>query len=101
MTDLPTELLDILHDLIGTRGCYQNNEYEFIEVLEHGPALVLLDCSDDHAIQNDMHGEARRLVTKTHTVPLLSEVQHDLHPVLKDFFEPPQIERLTKALKIT
>lgn len=99
MTDLPTELLDILHDLIGTRGFYQNSEYELIEILEHGPSLVLRDCSDTHAIQNDMHGEARRLVTKTHTIPLFSEVQHDLHPVLKEFFEPSQIERLAEALK--
>lgn len=99
MTDLPTELLDILHDLIGTRGFYQNSEYELIEILEHGPALVLRDCSEAHAIQNDMHGDAHRLVTKTHTVPLFSEVSHDLHPVLKEFFEPPQVDRLTQALK--
>lgn len=99
MTDLPTELLDILHDLIGTRGFYKNSEYELIEVLEHGPAVVLRDCGADHAIQSDMHGEARRLVTKTHTVPLFSELRHDLHPVLKDFFEPSQVERLAKTLK--
>lgn len=99
MTDLPNELLDILHNLIGTRGFYQGSEYELIEILEHGPSLVLRDCSEAHAIQNDMHGEARRLVTKTHTVPLFSEIRHDIHPVLKEFLEPMKLDRLKQSLK--
>ena len=94
MQTVPEIVLATLRELIGTRGYYQATEYEFIEVLEHGPELVLHDCSHAQTIQPDMHGEARRLVDKTHTVPLFSEVSHDLHPVLVDFFSPDIVHRL-------
>ena len=98
MTETSTELLDILHELIGARGQYHAGEYELIEVLEHGPSLVLRDCSAAHEIQSDMHGEARRLVTKTHTVPLFSEVHDELHPVLKEFFGDELSEKLSASI---
>ena len=99
MSETSKELLTILHDLIGTRGMYHEKEYELIEILEHGPSLVLRDCSANHEIQSDMHGEARRLVTKTHTIPLLSELGKTLHPVLKDFFDESIGSRLDNVIR--
>ncbi len=81
-------LLDRLHQLIGSYGYFQDTQYELVEVLESQPAIVLHDCSQAREIQADMHGEAHRLVDKTHTVNLLNEAHDSLHPVLKEFFHP-------------
>jgi hypothetical protein len=94
---VPPALLDALRDRIGTRGLYNGQEFELIEVLEHDPAVVLRDCGAAHTIQPDMHGEAHRMVNKTHTVPIASEVERGLHPVLKSFF-PPETQRTLESL---
>jgi hypothetical protein len=88
MQELPQKLLSVLRDQIGTHGQYNGHDFELIEILEQEPAVVLRDCSDQHTIQNDMHGEAHRIVAKTHTVPLFSEVSYKLHPVIEEFFSP-------------
>lgn len=99
MQELKPDLLLLLREQIGCRGLYNNQEYELIEVLEHDAALVLRDCSTAHTIQSDMHGEAHRMVSKTHTVPLFSEIDENLHPVLKDFFSATLVEQLQAVIK--
>ena len=94
MENISPALLAALRDLIGTHGKYHGQDYELIEVLEHEPAVVLLDCSSKHSIQNDMHGEAHRITNKTHTVSILSETSNTLHPVLEEFFSVPILSRL-------
>lgn len=97
-TDVPPALIEALRGRIGTRGLYEGQEFELIEILEHDPAVVLRDCSAAHTIQADMHGEAHRMVSKTHTVPVLSEVDPALHPVLRSFFPPETREALESML---
>lgn len=94
MQTIEPKLLATLRRQIGSRGLYQNQEYELIEVLEHDNALVLRDCSKAHTIQSDMHGEAHRMVAKTHTVPIFSDVDAGLHPVIKEFFSQQQLPEL-------
>lgn len=97
MREIPPQLLIALRKHIGTLGKYHGQDYELIEVLEHEPAVVLRDCNPTYVIQNDMHGEAHRIVSAAHTVPILSEVSATLHPVLADFF-PRQIVSQLNAL---
>jgi hypothetical protein len=85
MQELSQKLLTILREQIGAHGKYNGQDFELIEILEQEPAVVLQDCGAKHAIQNDMHGEAHRIVSTTHTIPLFSEVAVALHPVLADF----------------
>ena len=99
MQKLEPNLLAVLRDQIGCRGNHQNQEYELIEVLEHDNALVLLDCSNANTIQSDMHGEAHRIVSKTHTVPIFSEVGAGFHPVLTEFFANDLLAALQKLIK--
>lgn len=77
-------MLKHLHQYIGCETAFNGTRCQLIEVLEDGPALVLM-CLDEHktTIQSDQHGGAHRRVHETHTVPCLSEVHEDLHPVVK------------------
>lgn len=101
MHHTPPQLLDALRARIGVRGSHEGRELELIEVLEHEPALVLRDCGEAHTIQTDMHGEARRMVGKTHTVPVFSEVNDDFHPVLKALFPADAMAELNDILAAT
>jgi hypothetical protein len=77
------KMLDHLQQYIGCEITYKGKRCQLIEVLEDGPALVLM-CLDKHTtIQSDQHGGAHRRVHETHTVPCLSEIHEDLHPVAK------------------
>ncbi|MBN1377981.1 MAG: hypothetical protein JXA04_01965 [Gammaproteobacteria bacterium] len=88
MQDISQKLLSALRNQIGALGRYNGQDFELIEVLEHEPALVLRECGKSHTIQDDLHGEAHRIVSKTHTVSIFSEVSDKLHPVLEEFFPP-------------
>lgn len=94
-----TELVAALRNQIGTHGRHEGREFELIEVLEHEPAVVLRDCGERCSIQNDMHGEAHRMVHTTHTVPVLSEVSASLHPVLTDFFPEAIVNALNSLVQ--
>ena len=62
--------IDYLRNLIGVRARYHGALFEIIEVLEDGPSLVLQDCEKHTTIQADQHGEARRRVPLTMTLPI-------------------------------
>lgn len=98
MQPIEPRLLEALRSHIGNRGLYQDQEYELIEVLEHDCAVVLRDCSAAQTIQSDMHGEAHRMVSKTHTVPVFSEVDSGFHPVLHTFFDSRSLQELEQTL---
>jgi hypothetical protein len=76
-----SELLSALAALIGREFHYQGRHCEVIEVLSEGPALVLA-CGGG-GIQADQFGEPRRRAPNTFTIPVLSEVEADLHPVVR------------------
>lgn len=79
------ELFSLLHDLIGTKGQYQDALYTLIEVIESDPMVVLAPVHAENMIQNTYQGEAKRYALKNYSIPLLSEVSKGLHPVLKEF----------------
>ncbi|MCW9014444.1 MAG: hypothetical protein OQL06_11725 [Gammaproteobacteria bacterium] len=77
-------MLDHLQKYIGNEIVYKNTRCQLIEVLEDGPALVFICLEHKTSIQSDQHGGAHRRVHETYTVPCLSEVHEDLHPVVKE-----------------
>lgn len=74
--------LEHLRELIGLKVRHQGSQWEIIEVLEDGPALVLRDCEMHTVIQADQHGEAHRRVPNTTTIPLFDQDGVDLNPAL-------------------
>jgi hypothetical protein len=80
--DNPSIKVEYLRELIGLKVRHQGSEWEIIEILEDGPALVLRDCEMHTVIQADQHGEAHRRVPSTITIPLFDQDGNDLNPVL-------------------
>jgi len=77
-------MLDHLQQYIGCKITYKGKRCQLIEVLEDGPALVFMCLEKETTIQSDQHGGAHRRIHETHTVPCLSEIHDDLHPVVKE-----------------
>lgn len=90
--------LTLLEALIGRRVAYQGIDYRIIEVLREGPAVVVSPLLGADVIQSDQFGGAKRRVPQTHTLPLLSEVENDLHPVLRDMLDDEDVQRLRASL---
>ncbi|GIX22759.1 MAG: hypothetical protein KatS3mg121_1542 [Gammaproteobacteria bacterium] len=89
---------EALRACIGTRGRFDGREIELIEVIEHDPAVVFADGSGAQTIQDDQHGEAHRIVPRTYTVPLFSELG-GLHPALEACLDETQRKRLAALLQ--
>ena len=76
-------MLKELYQYIGCSITHDGRYCQLIEILEDGPSLVF-KCPDEQlTIQTNQHGDASRKVAGTYTVPLLSSIHHDLHPVVK------------------
>ncbi len=71
-----------LRALIGERVRYLGRDWEIVEVLEDGPALVLQDLSQK-VIQPDQHGEAHRRVPTAVTIPIFAPDGSALNPVFQ------------------
>jgi len=80
--DHPSIKVEYLRELIGLKVRHQGSQWEIIEILEDGPALVLRDCEMHTVIQADQHGEAHRRVPSTTTIPLFDQDGNDLNPAL-------------------
>ncbi len=72
--------LSQLRGMIGLRVRYQDAEWQVIEVLEDGPALVLEDVEHSRVPQADQYGEAFRWVPHRVTVTVLERDHRELHP---------------------
>ena len=72
--------LDQLHDMIGLKFSWQNNNYIAVEIVDYPPTLIAQKCNPDHAIQTDVHGRAHREVSTTISIPVLSTDSTRLHP---------------------
>lgn len=82
--DKPDIKVEYLRELIGLKVRHQGSQWEIIEILEDGPALVLRDCEMHTVIQADQHGEAHRRVPSTITIPLFDQDGNELNPALLD-----------------
>jgi hypothetical protein len=76
--------LETLRQMIGLSVVLRGHTYAVIEVLDQLPALVLQ--ADDAAltIQADLHGHARRHVTRNTIIPVYAADGGSLH---EDFLE--------------
>lgn len=74
-----TITLEQLRGMIGQRVIYQGCQCQVIEVLEQETELVL-QLEDDDTIQTDQHGDARRRVPATITIPVLTADRREINP---------------------
>jgi hypothetical protein len=69
-----------LRGMIGQTVIVDDKHYLVIEVLEQSTELVLQVKQSDTYIQPDQHGDARRRVPTTITVPVLTADKTGIHP---------------------
>ena len=72
--------LSQLRGMIGQTVIVDDKHYLVIEVLEQSTELVLQVKHAETCIQPDQHGDARRRVPTTLTIPVLTADKTGLHP---------------------
>jgi hypothetical protein len=76
------DVAQLLAPLIGIRGQYGGRVLELVEVLAEGPRVALLDTSSAPRIQTNQYGDPLTRQQRVMTLPVVSEVENDVHPVL-------------------
>lgn len=77
-----SELLHTLQALIGREAVVDGVHCQVIEILDHGPCVVVCETTGSE-IQSNQFGDPQRRVPRTHTLPLMSQIEKDLHPVVR------------------
>lgn len=96
------QLIAEMSRLLGEHIVYEGVPCEVIDVLIEGPSLVLARRDGaESVIQRDEHGDPRRRVPRTYTVPLQSEITPDLHPVVLRLAAEDQLARLRQLAGLT
>ena len=75
-----TSIVEELRALIGCRVRHTGILCQIVEVLEHGPFVVLQNLEHATTIQTNQHGDASRRVPLTYTIPVLHHIEGELHP---------------------
>jgi len=101
-TEQTSRLLEILAPLIGMQGHCDHCRLEVVEVLDEGPeglpSLALMEVGSDGAIQANQYGNPLCRRSQIRTIPLLSEVEDDLHPVLRSLLPKDVVSELRTTL---
>lgn len=86
-TEQSTRMIDRLAPLIGVQGEVDGCMVELIEVLDEGPrglpGVALMTIGSERSIQANQYGNPLCRHSEVRTLSLLSEVECDLHPVLR------------------
>jgi hypothetical protein len=80
---LAGDAVELLAPLIGIRGQYAGRVLELVEVLADGPRVALLDISSAPHIQTNQYGDPLTRQPRILTLAVVSEVEPDVHPVLR------------------
>lgn len=88
----------LLQPLIGIRGRHRGRTLELIEVLSDGPSVALMDTGTAHNIQANQFGDALTRQSPIFTVPVVSEIEADAHPVLRSILPDSVLLELRVAI---
>jgi len=81
------DLLATLHGLVGREVHLDGVPCQVVEILVEQHAIVLRDLNAGKVIQPNQHGDPQRRVDRTFTVPVMSPLDDELHPVLSALIE--------------
>lgn len=96
-------LVDVLAPLIGVQGEVEGRMVELVEVLDEGPGgcpcVALVETGPHQAIQTNQYGNPLTRQARIRTLSLLSEVDQDVHPVLRGLLPDPVLKELREVLQ--
>ena len=81
-----SHMIEQLQQYIGNTIEHENKTCRLIEILEAEQSLVFICPNTAPVLQANQHGEAGRHAPEIYTVPMLSSIGNDLHPVAKQIF---------------
>ncbi|MDD3519339.1 MAG: hypothetical protein PHQ14_13405 [Chromatiales bacterium] len=88
----------LLHALIGRRAVVEGVPVRVIEVMETEGLVVLESARGERESLTDQYGDLSQPMVRTYTVPLLSEIDTGLHPVLASLLDADEQAALLVAL---
>ncbi|WP_018880615.1 hypothetical protein [Thioalkalivibrio sp. ALE30] len=101
-TEQSSRMIDRLAPLIGIQGEVDGCMVELVEVLDEGPrglpGVALMSMGSQRSIQANQYGNPLCRHSEVRTLSLLSEVERDLHPVLRQLLPENVVEELRALL---
>ncbi|WP_038054748.1 hypothetical protein [Thioalkalivibrio sp. ALJ1] len=102
-TEQSTRMIDILAPLIGIQGEVDGCVVELVEVLDEGPrglpGVALMKMGAERSIQANQYGNPLCRHSEIRTLPMLSEVDRNLHPVLRQLLPEDVVAELRALLE--
>ena len=77
------DLLQVLSQLLGRAAFIEGRRVCVVDILRDGPTLVLREIGSG-VMQDNLYGQPRRRAPRHFQIPLLSEVRHEPHPVVRE-----------------
>ncbi|WP_018872624.1 hypothetical protein [Thioalkalivibrio sp. ALJ16] len=101
-TEQSSRMIDVLAPLIGIQGEVDGCMVELVEVLDEGPrglpGVALMEMGSDRAIQANQYGNPLCRHSRIRTLAILSEIERDLHPVLRHLLPDDVVDELRSLL---
>lgn len=95
---LSGQAVRLLEPLIGIRGRHSGRLLELVDVLRDGPAVALMDRSAAPCIQTNQYGDPVTRQARVVTLPVVSELEADAHPVLRSLLPEGVLEELRASI---
>ncbi len=96
-------LVDVLAPLIGVQGEVEGRMVELVEVLDEGPGgcpcVALMETGPSPAIQTNQYGNPLSRHARIRTLSLLSEIDQDVHPVLRSLLPDTVLAELREVMQ--
>ncbi len=98
-TPLAIAAVRLLSPLVGIQGRFEGKTFELLEVLEDGPRVALMEITATPGIRVNQYGNALSRQPRILTVPVLSVIDSDAHPVLRALLPEAVLESLRALIR--
>lgn len=96
---LNRDAVRLLSPLIGIQGRVAGRMLELIDVLAEGPRIALLDTTSPPEIRATQYGDPVSRQPRVLTLPVISETEADVHPVLRSLLPAPVLHDLRQLIR--
>lgn len=95
---LSRQAVRLLEPLIGIQGSHGGRLLELVDVLLEGPSVALMDRSSSPCIQVNQYGDPVTRQARIMTLPVVSALEVDAHPILRSLLPEPVLKELRASI---
>jgi len=88
----------MLQGHIGQAFEVQGSGFQVVEVLDGELAAVVQQTGGRDAVQENLYGDPRRRVPRTHTIPLIADDGQSVHPLMRHILTDAEGRRIEAFL---